>query len=114
MKPALRETLAESHISGIAIAVLLFWSLNLAFRALWEPSLRVAEYLFTAAAIRGIPFEGPFSSADRLMLFVQIQYLFTALVSFAAAWLLARWVYSEGPLRSLRKYGTRITRRSDA
>ncbi len=31
--------------------------------------------------------------------------MFRVLVSFAAAWLLARWVYGEGPLRSLSRYG---------
>ena len=114
MKPPLRTTLAESHISAITIVVLLLWSLGSAFQALWAPFFRVAEYLFTAVAIRDIPFAGPFTFADRVMLFVRIQYVFSALVSFAAAWLLARWVYGEGPLRSLSRYRIRISRRSDA
>jgi hypothetical protein len=114
VKPTLREILAKSHISAIAIAVLLLWSLNSAFLPLWGPSFRVAEYLITAIAIRDIPFAGPFAFADRVMLFVLIQSLFSAFVSFAAAWLLARWVYGEGPVRSLSKYKTRISGRSDA
>src|SRR5215469_7277075 len=95
MKPTLREILAESHISAITIAVLLLWSLNSAARVLPGPSYGIAEYLITAVAIGGIPFAGPFTFADRVMLFVQIESSFSAVVSFTAAWLLARWAYGE-------------------
>lgn len=114
VRPTLREILAESHISAVAIAVLLLWSIISAFRALLGPSLRVAEYLFTAAAIRDIPFAGPFNFADRVMLFVRIEYLFNAFATFSAAWLLSRWAYGEGPLRCLSRYRARVSRRSDA
>ena len=111
MKSGLREILAKSHIAAIAIAVLLLWSLGSAFRGLSEPFLRVAEYLFTAAAIRSIPFENPFSFLDRVMLF---EYLFNALAEFTAAWFVARWVYGQGPLRGLGRYRTKISRRTVA
>jgi hypothetical protein len=114
VRPTLREILAESHISAVAIALLLLWSIISAFRTLLGPSLQVAEYLFTAAAIRDIPFAGPFNFADRVMLFVRIEYLFNAFANFSAAWLLARWVYGEGPLRCLSRYRARVSRRSDA
>ena len=114
VKPPLRNILAESHISAITIAVLLFWSLNAAFHALWSPLFRVAKYLFTAVAILGIPYSGTITFEDRVMLFATISYLFSALVSFAAAWLLARWVYGDGPLRSLSRYSNRIARKNHA
>jgi hypothetical protein len=110
VKPNLRQILAESHISAVAIAVLLLWSMVFAFRALLVPSLQVTEYLFTAAAIRAIPFASPFTSADRVMLFVRIEYLFNTLANFSAAWLLARWVYGEGPLRCFGRYRARVWR----
>jgi len=110
VKPNLRQILADSHISAVAIAVLLLWSMVFAFRALLVPSLQVAEYLFTAAAIRDVPFASPFTFADRVMLFVRIGYLFNALANFSAAWLLARWVYGEGPLRCLTRYTARVWR----
>jgi hypothetical protein len=117
VRPPLRNTLAESHISAITVAVLLLWSLSSlgsAFLVLGRPSFRIAEYLATAVAIRDIPFGGPFTFGDRATLLVGAQYLFNAVVRFAAAWMLARWVYGEGPLRSLGRYGTRISSRSDA
>ena len=51
MKPSLREMLADSHTATVAIAVLLLWSLDGAFRALWSPVFRAVSYLLTAAAI---------------------------------------------------------------
>jgi hypothetical protein len=107
VKPTLREILAESHISAVTIAVLLLWSFDSAFRAIaatWGPFFRVAEYLATAVAIRDIPSLGPFIPEDRIILFVTFSYLFSGFVSLVSAWLLARWVYGDGPLRSLSRY----------
>lgn len=117
VRPPLRTTLAESHISAITIAVLLLWSLSSLwsiFLVLVRPSFRIAEYLVTAVAIRGIPSGGPFIFGDKATLLVGAQYLFNALVRFAAAWMLAWWVYGDGPLRSLSRYRARVSRRSDA
>lgn len=115
MKPTLREILADSHISAVAIAALLLLSLDWGFRALWGPFSRVAGFLFNAIAIFGIPyFSLRLDSADRLILITTITYLFSALISLAAAWLLSRWVYGVGPLRILSTYRTRLTRRNHA
>ena len=115
VRPTLREILADSHISAIAIVVLLLWSTISVFRASFWPSIRIAEYLFTAVAIRGIPFAGPFSVvAERLMLLGRVGYLFNAFANSSAAWLLARWVYGEGPLRCLSRYRPRVSRRGNA
>ena len=106
MKHSLRRILADSHVSAVAIAVLLLWSLDSGFRAL-------AVFLITAAAIRGVPyFSIRLTPADRLLLVKTLLYLLDALTSLAAAWLLSHWVYGVGPLRSLGRYGTRVTRRN--
>jgi Zn-dependent protease with chaperone function len=113
VKPSLREILANSHIPAVAIAVLLLWSLNWGFQALWSPLLRVGDFLFTAVAILKISYFSPtLTGADLFMLTTTLLFLFNALISLAAAWLLARWVYGVGPLRSLSKYRTRLARRN--
>jgi len=103
MKPSLRQVLADSHIAAVAIAVLLLWSLDGAFRGLWGPVYGVVEYLFTAIAILDIPY---FSSAlARFALVETCSYLYMAVVTFSASWLLSRWVFGVGPIRSLaRRY----------
>jgi hypothetical protein len=111
VRPPLREILANSHIPAVAIAVLLLWSLSWGFQALWSPLLRAAGFLFTAVAILDIPYFS-FTTADRLMLTTTFLFLFNAFISLAAAWLLSRWVYGMGPLRSLSKYRTRLARRN--
>ena len=113
MKPTLREVLVESHISAITIAVLLLWAFDSVCRAIWGPLSWVVEYLFTSVAILGISFY-QFSFTDRVMLFATFSYFLSALFSLAAAWLLAHWIYGEGPLRSLSRYSSRITGRNHA
>jgi hypothetical protein len=114
MKRSLREALAESHTAAVAIAVLLVWSLDGAFRALWDPAFSAASFLFTAVAIFDIPYFSPtFTIVDRLMLITTLSHLYTAIVSFSAAWLLSRWVYGAGPLRTLMSYRSKLTGRHD-
>lgn len=103
--------LADSHVSAVAIVVLLFWSLDYAFWAIWGPVSRAAGFLFTAVAILDIPyFSHTFTAYDRLTLFTTFSFLFSSFVSLATAVLLSRWVYGMGPFRSLSKYGTRFSR----
>ena len=105
MKPSLRETLVDSHISAVAIAALLIWSLHWGFLALWEPLSRIASFLFTGVAILGIPyFSFTFNIENRMLVSTTLMYLFNSLATLAAAWLLSRWAYGVGPLRSLRTY----------
>lgn len=111
VKPSLREILADSHISAVAIAVLILWSLDWAFRALWGPLSRVIGFLATAVAILGIPyFSTTLYATDRLILITTFSYLLSAVIGLASAWLLSRWVYGMGPLRSLSRYRARLTR----
>ena len=109
-KSPLRKTLAASGIAAVAVAVLLLWSLELSLWAIWTPLSRVAFYMVTAIAIRGLPME-PFTFSDRVTLFAALYCLSEALVSLAAAWLLAGWAYGSAPLRALRESADSIKRR---
>ena len=105
MKRSLRQILDDSHIAAVTIAVLLMWFLDGAFRALWIPVSRAIGFLFTAVAIFDIPYFSPtFTLADRLTLATASAYLYGAVVSFSAAWLLSRWIYGTGPIRILTRY----------
>jgi hypothetical protein len=113
MKPSLRKILADSHIASIAIAVLLFWSLDSAFWSLRGPISQVVGFLFTALWMLDIPyFSRTITTTDRFTLFITSSSLCYSLVYFGAAVLLSRWVYGVGPLRSLSKYRARLARRS--
>jgi hypothetical protein len=113
VKPSLRQILVDSHVSAVAIAVLLFLSLDSAFWALWLPLSPAANFLFTAMAILDIPYHSrTLTLTDRFSLFIAFSYLFNCFVYLAAARLLSRWVYGMGPLRSLSMYRTRLARRN--
>jgi hypothetical protein len=113
VNPSLRKILADSHVSAVAIAVLLFRSLDSAFWALWGPLSRAASFLFKAVAILDIPyFTRTLTIRDRFTLFITFLHLFYSLVYLAAAGLLSRWVYGMSPLRSLNKYRTILATRN--
>ncbi len=115
MKLSLRQVLAESHISAVAIAILLIWSFNSAVEALWEPVFGLVSYLITAIAILGLPYIPPqFTFSQRGMLIRSCFLLSNAFICLASASLLSRWVYGNGLLRSLWKYRERFARRSHA
>lgn len=103
----------DSHVAAVTIAVLLLWSLDGAFRALWDPLSRIATLLLTATAILGVPyFNRALDRGDRLILITTLLYLTGVLINLFAAWLLSRWVYGAGPLQSLRMFGARFIGRN--
>lgn len=105
MKPTLHQVLGESHIAGVAILLLIAGSLESVSRALWEPLFRAVNFFITAVAILDIPYFSSTSAfTDQRTLIIASVYLYYALVSLVAAWLLSHWVYGVGPLRSLSKY----------
>jgi hypothetical protein len=107
--------LAASHISAIAIAVLIFFSVELFVRACFEVLPRVVDFVVAAIAVGGMPYISPRSSlSDQLSLTPALYYLFLAIASFVCSWLLSRWVYSVGPFVSLRRYGLFLARRNHA
>ena len=111
MLARLRKNLADSHVPAVAIAVLLFWSLDSALWALWS---RVSFALNLLVLARPVISIGDLSRAlfasDRVTIFVTFLYLFNSLVYLAAAWILSIWAHGTGPLCSLTKYRTRLTR----
>ena len=108
-KRPLRDILVDSHVAVATIAVLLLWSMDGAFRALWPLLSRASQWLFTAIAILDIPYFS-MTIADRSMLLFSAWYFYGAIVSFSAAWILSRWVYGVGPLGNLVGYGNRPPR----
>jgi len=98
-------------VAATAIAFLLLWSLDAAFKALWVPAYRVGVFLFTAIAIWDVPYYSPHLTVfDRLMLNSILHGLYIAVAGLAAAWFLSLWVYGTGPLRSLAVCGMKLKR----
>ncbi len=109
---SLRETLVASHVAAVAVAVLIFFSLNAFVRALVVPLSAIFDFLATAILIGGKPYvSSRLSAADELMLVPALFYLFTAAMSFFSAWLLSRWVYGVGSFACLERYRPILARR---
>ncbi len=109
MKPSVRQVLADSHVAAIAIVLLLLRPIEPLFHTLWLPLYNLGSFLATAVAIGGVPSRSLVASPDdRLAFGAACIALFEAASSVTAAWLLSRWVYGEGPLRSLSKYRGRL------
>ncbi len=101
---SLAQILAASHISAVAIAVLLIWSFDWGFRALLSLVIPAADFLVTAVAIRGIPFVSS-TSVGGITWTLTVLYFLNAFMDFLAASFLSRWVYGVGLLRCLSRYG---------
>lgn len=109
MRPPLLKVLASSHVSAIAVAVLLFWSIDYALWALWRPLSRAVGFLFTTVVILDVPFfERTLTITDRITLLLSSIDLFECLVCVGTAWLLSQWVYGEGPIRTLSRYQQKL------
>jgi hypothetical protein len=98
--PSLRKALADSHVSAVAVLVLLLFSFGRLFHALLVPLPWTLDFLLTAIAVHALP-SVSFTVADRLMVVTTLASLFKASAGFAAAWLLSRWVHGVGPFRCL-------------
>ena len=106
MNRSLREMLADSHVAAIAIVLLLLWSIDWGFRSVLILVSSVGEYVVTAIAIVGIPSGSPFI-ARGTWVSAWLDFV-PALSILLAAWILSRWVYGLGPLRSLGAYRARL------
>jgi hypothetical protein len=101
-RPSLRTVLAESHISDVAIAVLLFRSLASGIRVLGPPLAHASVFVFTAVAIRDVPYYSlALDIKDRLELVKMFGNLISCLIAAASASAFSRWMYNVGPIRSL-------------
>jgi hypothetical protein len=115
VKQSFRKILADSHVAAVAIAVLLTSALDWIFDALWSPFIRVADFVFDAIAILGIPSGSlHWGFTDPGALTVALSYCLYAFISIVASWLLSRWVYGMTPISTLRAYHARFARRVNA
>lgn len=107
----LRETLADSHIAAVAIAVLLFITLREVITVLLPVLGQVLGFILNALAIQDLPYYS--STIVVFTLSGTALYLCNAVIAFYAAWLLSQWVYHADPLATLRSYRTRFLRSTD-
>ncbi|HXT85506.1 MAG TPA: hypothetical protein VN745_00655 [Verrucomicrobiae bacterium] len=111
---SLRAALSESHISAIAVAVLLFLFFDFLVRALLGPLSAGIMFLITAIAIRGMPYFPERAAMYReLQLIATFYFLFEAAVSLAFAWLLSKWTYDAAPVTILKRYRPILSRRNN-
>ena len=115
LRPSLRETLATSRVGAVAIAVLLFWALSAACQILWLPLLQIGDYIAQSGILLGVFGQPPhgFLFGPTYLLGASF-YLFSIVMSLAAAWLLSRWLYGGGPIRVLKTYRALLDRRNHA
>jgi hypothetical protein len=115
MQASLRKTLIDSHVAAAAIAILLLSSLRTALFFLPTLSYWVAPALTAAWKTRDFSQSHlSLNYATSVILPASLVSLFGALACVLAAWLLSRWVYGVGPLRSLGSYRGKLSRRTHA
>lgn len=101
-KPALRTLLAQSHVADVAICALLFRSLDEGIRVIGPPLTHASAFVFTAIAIRDIPYyELGLSHSERVELVQILAHVIACLFAATSAWVFSRWVYQAGPVRGL-------------
>lgn len=104
-----------SHISAVAIAVLVFYSFDYFVRAFLDVLPSFVYFIATAMAIRGMPYvSSRTGSLEQFGLFQALYYLLWAATSFVFAWLLSRWIYGLGPFACLKDYRPSLARRNHA
>jgi hypothetical protein len=118
VQASLRKVLIDSYVAAVAIAVLIFFSLDFVAKAvfaLWEPALGAVLFLITAVTIRDIPYiSRTLDPLTRHYLLTVLSNILLALANLSAAWLIFRWIYGTGPLRSLSTYRDKLSRKTDA
>ena len=103
MRP-IREILIHSGVAAVAVAVLLLWTIDLAFHALWNPFWRLVDFIGTAIAIRGIPYIPlKFTAADEAVAFYVLLYSIESVACLCCAAIPARVIFGCGPLRCLKE-----------
>ena len=113
----LRGILAKSGIGAVAIAVLLFWSLEAAAKFVWqggaEPLLVLVDFLATAISIAGMPYiPDRLDVPSRVLLFTMGWQLMMAAGCYAAAHVLSKCVFEIGPIEYLRTLRNRLRSRN--
>jgi hypothetical protein len=113
----LGKILTDSHISAVAIAVLLLWSISYGSLALSYLLVLAGEFLFSLASDvstwwrDGLMPPSGGMLFDRGLFVMALEYLFRTLGVFGATWIVSRFIYGAGPLRSLSQHRARVARR---
>lgn len=98
----LRETLVESKVAAVSIALLMLWSIDATFEAAWPFISRAGMFVFIAAAIQDIPYHSwQLNAWDRLLMVEASSYLGPAVGCALAAMLVSRCIYGSGPFRAM-------------
>jgi hypothetical protein len=114
MLASLRKTLVESHVAAVTVTLLLMASIQgfcCAAQYLVHVPILFAEL---AAHHRLGDFVSQLEKQDSYLLFGALSCLAGAAVVILCAWLVSRWAYGVGPLRSLAPYREKITRKFHA
>jgi hypothetical protein len=119
-RPSFVRILAESHIAAVAIAFLVFWSVESGVRALYYvisiPTMNFWGAIDISFFFSDFPHAFEVFVDSLRMEFtneVVFGFLFSALVCLAASWFLSHGVYGVNPTRSLGRYRVRLTRRTN-
>jgi len=118
VRPTLREVLADSHIAAVAVAMFLVWSIDWGSKALLSLlvfAFEISDSVLTIALMwwhgGTISFGSRDMFFDQTLLVTTMQCLFWTVICVGAAWIISRWVYGVGPLRTLITSRARVARR---
>lgn len=111
MQTSLRRALADSHIAALAVAILLFFSLEGLSDALFYLVNHLVLFVRLAATYRSFDVMRPLAERDPEMLPRTLSSLIGTFAVIFSAWLLSRWIYRANPLRCLASYRDRVSRR---
>lgn len=112
----LRQLLFDSHAAAATIAVLLLWSINDAFNALWTPTIRASVYLFQAVVTMNFTTDSSkAANMNQHAIFISAGFfLYAAGAAFVGAIVLSQWVYGTGPFHALNRCRKSLIGRQNA
>ena len=108
----LRKAVVDSHIAGIAVAIMLFQLIESAFVVALPFLNHIVYGVFRNVEMRQDPFFHPplDTAPDYALLMGQVLGLVCgACLVLVAAWGLCRWAYGAGPLTSLARLHSRLS-----
>jgi hypothetical protein len=103
--------LTESRVCDVAAAALLVKSFTTGIKILGPPLAHTFAFVFTAIAIRDVPYYSfALSGKDHLELVAMFANLIACITAAASAWALSRWTRNVGPIRSLNQWAITLRR----
>lgn len=114
MLASLRKTLVDAHVAAVTVAALLSVSIGAFYDAADHVLRAVVLFIQLDASHRLYDYSYQLAQQDSYMLPVTLCFLASALVTLLCAWLVSRWAYGVGPLRSLAPFHEKLTRKFHA